>query len=170
MRFELWSIRMVSVSDATTLALPSEQDTARLANTLRLALPADFACWTVLLRGELGAGKSTLARAWLRSAGHDGSVPSPTYTLIEPYTLSSGTMYHIDLYRISSEEELHFLGWDDLDDGLKLIEWPERVPSLQKTADLLIELRYSGDDSRAALVSGLSSRGRLLVSELEFVE
>ena len=69
-------------------------------------------------------------------------VPSPTYTLVEPYEVQSGKIYHIDLYRISNPDELEFLGWSDLNDGLKFIEWPERVPLLFEQADLILNLEY----------------------------
>lgn len=128
-------------------------------------LPADLAGWTVLLGGELGAGKSTFARALIRAAGHTGPVPSPTYTLVEPYTLSRGMIYHVDLYRISSEDELRYLGWDELDDGFRLVEWPERAPGLAAQADVALALAYQGN-GRSARLTGLSERGSLLVDTL----
>ncbi len=112
----------------------------------------------LLLQGELGAGKSTLARAMLHCLGHDGAVPSPTYTLVEPYELAGGTIYHVDLYRLSGIEDLDYLGWNDMRDGLVLLEWPEREPQLRQQADLLIELRYDGE-ARSATVSALSASG-----------
>ncbi len=90
--------------------LADEAATAALGRQFLSVLPEDLAGWTVLLSGELGAGKSTFARALIKAAGHSGPVPSPTYTLVEPYQLSRGSIYHIDLYRISSEEELRYLG------------------------------------------------------------
>lgn len=141
-----------------SLNLPDPEATASLATALTGALPADAGGWTILLRGELGAGKSTFARAMLRSLGHEGLVPSPTYTLVEPYTLPGFSVYHIDLYRVTCSDELEFLGWSDLQDGLKLVEWPERAPRLLKLADIQIELRYE-DEGRAADLKGLSERG-----------
>ena len=91
-----------------SLYLSDEAATIAFAERLHAALPADVAGWTVLLDGELGAGKSTLARALIRAMGHIGVVPSPTYTLVEPYQLPAGSVYHVDLYRISAEEELRF--------------------------------------------------------------
>ena len=121
--------------------------------------------WTILLQGELGAGKSTLARAILHALGHSGTVPSPTYTLVEPYDLSRYPVYHIDLYRISSSEELEFLGWSDLQSGLILVEWPERVPGLSESADIRIELSYLGE-GRAARLTGLSERGLAVLNKV----
>ncbi len=151
------------------LSLPELHATEALAAGLARALPEDVAGWMILLQGDLGSGKSTLARAMLRELGHKGAVPSPTYTLIEPYDLGKSLIYHIDLYRISDAEELDYLGWSDLEDGLRLIEWPERVPGLQNQADVLIQLRYEGD-GRAAELTGLTSRGEKYLARLALPE
>jgi tRNA threonylcarbamoyladenosine biosynthesis protein TsaE len=145
--------------------LPDEAATIALAEQMYAALPGELAGWTLLLRGELGAGKSTFARALIKAAGHQGAVPSPTYTLVEPYKLASGNIYHIDLYRVSDEEELRYLGWNELDDGLRLVEWPERAPRLLDEADLMLELEYAGR-SRLARVNGLSERGSALIQKI----
>jgi len=150
-----------------SLNLPDAEATASLATALTSALPADAGGWTILLQGELGAGKSTFARAMLRSLGHEGLVPSPTYTLVEPYTLPGFSVYHIDLYRVTAADELEFLGWSDLQDGLKLIEWPERAPRLLKLADIQIELRYE-DEGRAADLKGLSERGSKVLAGVDW--
>lgn len=131
--------------------LADEDGTLALGEELARALPADTAGWLVLLRGELGAGKSTLARALLRALGHAGPVPSPTYTLVEPYDVAGRRLYHVDLYRVASADELDFLGWDDLADGLLLVEWPERAPRLDGDADVAIDLGYAGDGRHARL-------------------
>jgi tRNA threonylcarbamoyladenosine biosynthesis protein TsaE len=133
--------------------------TEKLGSALAASLPEDPAGWMILLQGELGAGKSTLARSVIRAFGHEGNVPSPTYTLVEPYELGDKTVYHVDLYRISEASELEFLGWSDLRDGLLLVEWPERVEGLGGQADLLVELSYEGEGRRAK-VSGVSERGK----------
>jgi tRNA threonylcarbamoyladenosine biosynthesis protein TsaE len=148
-----------------SLILPDPETTESLASALAAALPADAGGWTILLQGELGAGKSTFARAMLHALGHEGTVPSPTYTLVEPYALPAYPVYHIDLYRISSSNELEFLGWSDLQDGLKLVEWPERAPQLGKEADIRIELRYEAD-GRAAELIGLTERGAHVLAAL----
>lgn len=137
----------------------------RLGRDLAAALPADTAGWTVLLAGELGAGKSTLARALIQRLGHEGPVPSPTYTLVEPYDLPGRIIYHVDLYRISNAEELRFLGWDELDEGLKLVEWPDRAPGLGDAADLAVNLEYAGA-GRSAAIRGLSERGMVVIGRL----
>jgi tRNA threonylcarbamoyladenosine biosynthesis protein TsaE len=136
-----------------------------LADEIYRSLPEDLAGWTVLLRGELGAGKSTFARAFIKAAGHQGAVPSPTYTLVEPYKLSAGNIYHIDLYRVSDEDELRYLGWNELDDGFRLVEWPDRAPGLTEEADLALELEYSGS-ARVATLRALSERGSALIQKI----
>ncbi len=145
--------------------LSDEAATVEFARELYAAMPEQLAGWTLLLSGELGAGKSTFARALIRAAGHSGAVPSPTYTLIEPYNLPSAKFYHIDLYRIADEEELHFLGWDELDDGFRVVEWPERAPGIRDDADLALTLCYEGD-GRSAGISALSPRARALLRTL----
>ena len=145
--------------------LPDEAATIAFGQEVLDALPADLAGWTLLLRGELGAGKSTFARALIRAAGHEGPVPSPTYTLVEPYSLSRGNIYHVDLYRVSDEEELRYLGWNELDNGCRIVEWPDRAPGITEQADLSLTLAYDGEGRTADLV-GLSDRGKALVSGL----
>ena len=144
---------------------PTEDDTANLAAAVYAALAGELGGLTILLNGELGAGKSTFARAFIRASGHKGAVPSPTYTLVEPYEVASGAIYHVDLYRISSEDELQFLGWEDLEHGCRLIEWPERVPSLKAQADLNITLHYDGAGRRLEF-EALSARGQSLIEKI----
>ena len=136
--------------------------TEALARELLEQLPADTAGWTLLLEGDLGAGKSTFARALIQAMGHRGPVPSPTYTLVEPYELGDRIVYHVDLYRVSDEEELRYLGWSELEEGLRLVEWPDRAPGLTAAADLRVHLQYSGT-GRDVTVAGLSARGQALV-------
>lgn len=145
--------------------LADEAATIALAEEIFAALPDDLAGWTVLLTGELGAGKSTFARAFIKAAGHEGAVPSPTYTLVEPYKLASVNIYHIDLYRISDPGELRYLGWSELDDGIRLVEWPDRAPGLLQDSDLALELEYDGN-SRQASLRGLSERGSALIQKI----
>jgi tRNA threonylcarbamoyladenosine biosynthesis protein TsaE len=146
--------------------LPDEEATGAFGRELLEALPADLAGWTLLLSGELGAGKSTFARAFIRAAGHEGAVPSPTYTLVEPYQLARGSIYHVDLYRVSDEEELRYLGWNELDHGCRLVEWPDRAPGLTAQADLSLVFSYSGA-GRNVEVTALSARAQAVVEELQ---
>lgn len=122
--------------------LPNEKATKSLGLKIAQSLPSVISDMTVVLKGEMGAGKSTIVRSVLRGMGYRNIVPSPTYTIVEPYEVQSGKIYHIDLYRISNPDELEFLGWSDLNDGLKFIEWPERVPLLFEQADLILSLEY----------------------------
>jgi tRNA threonylcarbamoyladenosine biosynthesis protein TsaE len=149
-----------------TVFLVDSAATDAFAQQIFCRLPAETGGWVVLLEGELGAGKSTFARALIVAAGHRGPVPSPTYTLVEPYQLPDRIIYHIDLYRITGDEELRFLGWTELDDGLRLVEWPDRAPALAEQADLRISLSYDGD-GRSATMVGLSERGTQLAAAVE---
>lgn len=96
----------------------------------------------VFLRGELGAGKTTLARGILQGLGFTGRVKSPTYTLVEPYGFSGTQVYHFDFYRIYDPRELEFIGLHEILEagGLKLIEWPERAVGQLPAADLVITI------------------------------
>lgn len=104
----------------------------------------------VFLRGDLGAGKTTLVRGLLRGLGHTGSVKSPTYTLLEPYDLPSYLVYHFDFYRIADSQELEFIGIDELLDSpaIKLVEWPERVEDRLPAADMEVRLNVEGEGRR----------------------
>jgi len=145
--------------------LPDDAATGVLAKRLAVALPKDTGGLTLLLRGELGAGKSTFARALIRALGHEGPVPSPTYTLVEPYEVSAGNVYHIDLYRIASEEELRYLGWTELDEGFRIVEWPDRAPGIVAAADLLLMLEYR-EPGRQAELEGLTAAGEAIVARV----
>jgi tRNA threonylcarbamoyladenosine biosynthesis protein TsaE len=87
---------------------------------------------TILLRGDLGAGKTTLTRGLLRGLGFTGRVKSPTYTLVEPYKDSRISVYHFDFYRFTHAEEFLEAGLDEYfeGDGVRLVEWPDRAPYL----------------------------------------
>jgi len=109
----------------------------------------------VHLHGDLGAGKSTLARALLRALGVQGAIRSPTYTLVERYPLADGgEAWHLDLYRISDAGELEFLGLDGAEVRLWLVEWPERGAGALPMADLTVDLAMDGAGRRARLRPG----------------
>jgi tRNA threonylcarbamoyladenosine biosynthesis protein TsaE len=148
-----------------TKYLPDDAATGAFATDLATALPESVGGLTLLLRGELGAGKSTFARALIRALGHSGPVPSPTYTLVEPYELPAGAIYHIDLYRVADEEELRYLGWTELDEGLRIVEWPDRAPGIAAEADLLLTLDYR-EPGRQADLEGLSAAGAEILARM----
>jgi tRNA threonylcarbamoyladenosine biosynthesis protein TsaE len=100
----------------------------------------------VVLFGDLGAGKTTLARGILRGLGFAGHVKSPTYTLVEPYEFGSTRVYHFDFYRIKDREELEYIGLDDLlgERAIKLVEWPERAFGRLPSPQCVIRIRADG--------------------------
>lgn len=114
----------------------------------------------VQLQGDLGAGKSTLARALLRALGVQGPIRSPTYTLVERYPIGPGEeAWHLDLYRIGHAGELDFLGLDEGGAQLWLVEWPERGAGVLPPADLTVALEVAGD-GRAFSLLAESEAGR----------
>lgn len=143
--------------------LPDEAATVEFARALERTREGRA---VVFLQGELGAGKSTLARAWLRACGVEGAIRSPTYTLVERYPIPAGEAWHLDLYRIGDAGELDFLGLDDAVATLWLVEWPERAGSALPTPDLRVELEVSGS-GRSASLQALSDIGQTWLVELD---
>ena len=108
----------------------------------------------IFLRGDLGAGKTTFSRGFLRGRGHDGLVKSPTYTLVEPYeSVPGGPVFHLDLYRLGDARELAYLGLDDClsAGGILLIEWPERAEAQLPPATLDITLTTEGSGRKVTM-------------------
>lgn len=140
---------MTLPDEAATLALG-----ARLAKVLKPG-------WVVYLRGDLGAGKTTLVRGILRALGYAGRVKSPTYTLVESYELSRFILQHYDLYRMIDPREWLDAGFrDDCNAGtLCLVEWPEKARGLLPRPDLEIRLEMAGA-GRKASIEVLSARAR----------
>lgn len=115
---------------------------------------------TIHLLGDLGAGKTTFVRGFLRGLGYLGKVKSPTYGLVEEYEVATRAIYHFDLYRLMDPEELDYLGMDDYFRGesINLIEWPQRAAGMLPTADVVIHLHYE-QQSRLALCEPTSKIG-----------
>lgn len=122
-----------------TLHLADDAATAAFGARLAQALRAGD---LVLLDGDLGAGKTALARAVIRTLAGDPKldVPSPSFALVQPYDLPTGPVLHADLYRLSAEAEMDELGLLDRPEAVVLVEWPERAPSLAARADVTVRL------------------------------
>lgn len=158
--------------DALHLCLPDEHAMVRLAGVLAAALTGTE---YVALYGPLGAGKTTLARALLRAAGHSGPVRSPTFTLVEPYELRAFTVLHLDLYRLAAAEELEWLGVrDQFGDVVLLIEWPERGEGWLPAADIELRLDFSQattgadvNDGRSLIARAHSPQGAAVLAQLK---
>lgn len=130
--------------------LPDEAATVAFARRLAPALREGG---VLHLRGELGAGKTTFARALLQALGAGERIKSPTYSLLERYRANGHDAFHLDLYRIAAPDELEYLGLDELRDprAIVLVEWPERGIGALPKADLELALEHAGLGRKARL-------------------
>jgi tRNA threonylcarbamoyladenosine biosynthesis protein TsaE len=144
-----------------TLHLADEAATKALGRALAASLrPGEALCLT----GPLGAGKSTLARALIRAlTTPNEEAPSPTFTLVQFYETAAFPLAHFDLYRLSDPDEAYEIGLDEaLDDGVALIEWPQRLEGRLPANRLDIDIALDGDARRATIVAHGSFEGRPL--------
>lgn len=136
-----------------TRFLPDEDATLKLGASWAASIMPPL---VVYLEGDLGAGKTTFTRGLLRGAGCQGTVKSPTYTIVESYPLPRFTLlHHFDLYRFAAPEEWQDAGLDDLFAGncLCLIEWPQQGGTFVPPADLTVMLEHHGEGRRCTLTA-----------------
>jgi len=121
----------------------------------------------IYLQGPLGAGKTTLTRGFLRGLGYLGKVKSPTYTLVEEYSLPERNCFHFDLYRLADPEELEFMGIRDftLEQDILLVEWPDKGAGFLPAADLLIDISYA-ETGRTVQILANTDKGNLFLKQL----
>ena len=155
--------------------MPDASATECVGTALAHGLP-ELASHRLLLTlsGELGSGKTTLARALLRELGATGTIRSPTFTLVEPYETPRGAVHHLDLYRLAQgAAALEGLGYRDLrgQPGLIVVEWPERAGAALGTADIAVRLAHEGSGRRISIApSGDSGTGWLAASRASLEE
>lgn len=142
----------------TELDLPDQPATEALAARLAaLSGAGDM----IALHGEMGMGKSVFARAFLRALAGDPSleVPSPTFSLVQIYDLPKATVAHFDLWRLDGPDALFELGWDEVQEGIMLVEWPERAgDELPRHALHLTLMPGEGEEGRRVMLEGWSDR------------
>tara|TARA_B100001996_G_scaffold333137_1_gene282594 strand:+ start:641 stop:1093 length:453 start_codon:yes stop_codon:yes gene_type:complete len=121
----------------------------------------------IYLKGELGTGKTTFVRGVLNGLGHTGNVKSPTFTIVEQYSIDNHVIYHFDLYRLDDPEELESLGIRDYCDGQSIcfFEWPEKGGNLLPNADINLELTYL-ENTREVEFTSKSEVGKSILKQL----
>ena len=121
----------------------------------------------IYLQGDLGAGKTTLSRGFMRAFGYTGAVKSPTYTLVEPYEFELCNIYHFDLYRLADPEEVAYLGTDEYfaESNLCIVEWAEKGAKWLPGADLVIDIADEGTGRRLTCQS-LTEKGAIIAKRL----
>jgi tRNA threonylcarbamoyladenosine biosynthesis protein TsaE len=127
--------------------------------------------WMIYLQGNLGVGKTTFSRGLLQALGHTGSVKSPTYTLVEPYDVAAGKIYHFDLYRLRDPQELEYIGAQEYFEHafLCLVEWPECGRGFLPEADLILELNPQSS-GRSLSIKAQTTAGEQLLKKFSLPE
>jgi tRNA threonylcarbamoyladenosine biosynthesis protein TsaE len=142
---------------------------AQLTLGAKLAKACDDKTCVIFLQGDLGAGKTTLARGFLKALGYNGNVKSPTYTLVETYQLKKINILHLDLYRILHPKEILNLGLFDLCSSEKtiyLIEWPEKAVSELPKPDITCSIT-SFEKGRICQITAQSLRGEEIIHMMD---
>jgi tRNA threonylcarbamoyladenosine biosynthesis protein TsaE len=149
-----------------TLVWPDEAATAAFATQLAAALTRANLNACIALHGDLGAGKTTFVRHLLHALGVTGRIKSPTYAVVEPYTVNAGEVWHFDFYRFSDPREWEDAGFRDIfaSVGLKLCEWPQNAAGVMPTPDLEIHIQVDDDEQRQVTINALSPRGQELLA------
>ena len=153
------------MSESLSLKSPEQTEAAGagLARAIQSVAPTTVC---ICLEGDLGAGKTTFARGFLRGFGYTGRVPSPTYTLVEPYDVGEYQIYHLDLYRLHDGAELEYLGISEMTDpgSVLLIEWPSRAADSLPAKDLEVILKVSSDSRDLSLIHHSAMGAELAVA------
>ena len=143
-------------------------------DTSQQALAAEFARnsppgTVIFLQGDLGTGKTTFVRGFLRALGHEGIVKSPTYTLVEPYLIDNKRIYHFDLYRLGVPDELEYAGGRDYFDGesICLVEWPEKAAGFLPEADVNCYLSYQ-NEGRSIEITTNTDKGNIILNAISY--
>jgi tRNA threonylcarbamoyladenosine biosynthesis protein TsaE len=150
-------VQIDPMPDSLIVPLPDLAATETLARRLASVARAGDC---ILLEGPLGAGKTALARAFLREAAGDEAleVPSPSFTLVQIYETKIGPVFHYDLWRLDGPDSLTELDWEDALDAIVLVEWPDRLGPLQPPDALTITLRMGDGEAREATLAGWEDR------------
>ena len=152
-------------AESWTFATATEDRVVDLARCFGLYLSPPL---IIYLRGELGAGKTTFARALIHSMGHTGSVKSPSYGLLESYLVANLNVLHLDLYRVEDPAELDYLALRDLFDNksILLVEWPQKGKGFLPPADLELRLDEA-EEQRVTVIEAYSKKGRKLLHNVQ---
>jgi tRNA threonylcarbamoyladenosine biosynthesis protein TsaE len=149
-----------------TLVWPDEAATAAFAAQLAAALTLANLNACIALHGDLGAGKTTFVRHLLHALGVEGRIKSPTYAVVEPYTVAAGEVWHFDFYRFSDPREWEDAGFRDTfaSPGLKLCEWPQNAAGVMPMPDLELDIQVDDAEQRQVRISALTACGQALLT------